>query len=390
MSHTHQHTRRSLATRILSGALTFLVPASAWSASSWSPTLLVNTEAFQTIDVGDGATNIELRFGPSFDAKIIYDLSNARFKFTKPIFVQGSITATGSITTSRTLSGQTLRVGAGGADVQGNLNASGSIRTDGNLTINDDAGATDATLTFGNATLNQTLRYNNAAQKFQFSKDVSVGGNISGSTLTIDGNVNLKGLNYNFPTARGADGTVLTEDGSGNLTWEAAASVGNGSGNSLSMHPTFPNATYFASGATTVGQLVTAYDTTNFQNYYHWTSTQGALNDYWISVRVKVPSNFSSWDPVKPIELRYRNTTASTADNSFRVAMLDTAGSRVTLTNGAGLASTSWATTNITGPQAAGTFTPGQYFTLLIKMAAKSTGSTDIGYLNFNWETTTP
>lgn len=382
--------RRSLGIRILSGACSFLIPAVALSASSWSPTLLVNTEAFQTIDVGDGSTNVELRFGPSFNAKIIYDLSNSRFNFTKPIFVQGSITATGSITTKATLSGTTLRVGPGGADVQGNLNASGSIRTDGNLTINDDAGATDATLTFGNATLNQTLNYNHAQQKFKFSKDISVNGNISGSTLHIDGTVNFGGLDYNFPTSRGADGTVLTEDGNGNLTWEAAASVGNGSGNSLSLHPTYTNATYFGSGSATVGQLVTAYDTTNYQNYYHWTSTQGALNDYWVSVRVKVPANFSTWDPIKPIELRYRTGTSNTADNAFRVAMLDTAGAHVALTNASGLASTSWATANITGPQGAGTFTPGSYFTVLVKMAAKSNGSTDIGFLNFNWETTTP
>lgn len=362
----------------------------ALAASSWSPTLLVNTEAFQTIDVGDGATNIELRFGSNLNAKIIYDLSNGRFNFTKPIYVQGGITATGSITTRQTLSGQTLHV-SGDAAVRGPLAVSGALRTDGNLSINDDGTAADAVLTFGNATLNQSLKYLHAQQKFEFSKDVRVTGNISGSSLTVDGNLNLHGLSYNFPSSRGAADSYLKEDGNGNLTWAAVSTGGgNGSGNILTFHPQYPNATYFSSGATTVGQMTYGYDATNKENYYRWSSTQAALHDYWISIRVRVPDNFASWDPIQPIAFRYRTGNGSASNNYLTMKLLDTAGNPVALSNASGLANTSWTTATVTGPQSAGTFTPKGYFTVLIKQAANSSGSADAGYFTLNWETTNP
>ncbi len=380
--HTHHSRRLSI---IALTALGVLLPAATVLAAT---TLLVNEEAFETIDDGDGSTNVELRFGNAFNARIIYDISNGRFIFTKSVRVQGNITATGSITANGTLSGASLHI-SGPATVRGTLSASGAIRTDGDLTINDDASAGDATLTFGNATNNQTLKYLDTAQKFKFSKGVSVNGNLSGSSLTVDGTVNLGGLNYTFPTSRGAAGTRLTEDGAGNLTW-TATSTGNGSGGILSLHPEYPNAVYFASGASLVGQLAYSHDTTNDENYYRWTSSQAGIQNYWIAVRVRLPDNFSSWDAYKSLEFRYRTASASTAVNVLRVEMLDTTGASVTLSGHTALASTSWATANITGPASSGTFTPRGYVTVLIKLATTSSGSADAGYLNFNWETTTP
>ncbi len=581
------------------------------AASSWAPTLLVNTESFEIIDAGDGTTNIELKFGNTLDARLFYDISNARFNFTKSVFIQGSLTATGSITTKGTLSGQnlivsgvssfsgastfksnvqvrgntttlgtvsgtTLRI-SNSADVQGPLAVSGAIRTDGNFTLNDDADSNDVTLTFGsdtvsetlkwlntadkfqfsddisvvgtisgsalaidgnatisgsllvknniaakgtvsgstivgfglgscngttqklifntttnkfecgtdqnnpswsntgalttsfdkryvnqhgdtmtgsliirstsganavnlnifggmsggflrvsgsselrgplavtgairtdsnitinddadtnnavltfgNNTANQTLTFSNANQRFEFSKDLKVNGSISGSTLTVDGDITLHGVTYSAPSSQGGSNTFLKNDGAGNLTWSNAA-VGNGSGGILSLHPEYPNAVYFSSGASLVGQLSASGSVALNENFYHWVTTRATIQDYWISVRVRLPDNFSTWDPVKPIQLRYRTADGTATNNHVTVRMKDTAGALVSLTGGAALANASFTTATISGPEAGGTFAAKGYVTVYIKLAALTAKFAEVGFLNLNYETTTP
>lgn len=267
------------------------------AASSWNPTLLVNTEAFNVIDGTDAAApTIDLRFGQTIAEKISYNRSTQNFQFSRGLAVAGGITATGSLIVrahmsgsslqvDRTLSvsgsvliegnltgatisgfglksctgsnkllwntatgkfecgtdltggggsspeigttafsggvlrlgdgrylrtaggtmtgnlivraavsGTTLRIGAGGGDVHGPFSVSGALRTDGDLSINDDRSAGDATLTFGNATANQTLKYlNGTAQKFQFSRNVSVLGSVSGAVLRADNELQSSG-----------------------------------------------------------------------------------------------------------------------------------------------------------------------------------------------------
>jgi hypothetical protein len=170
------------------------------------------------------------------------------------------------------------------------------------------------------------------------------------------------------------------------------STAGNGSGDLLSLHPEYPNAIYFSSGSTYVGQMTASGGTAGLENSYVWTSTRGTIQDYWISIRVRLPDNFSSWDPVKPIEFRYKTGVASATNNHLTVRMKDTTGANVTLTNGGGLANTSWTTANITGPQAGGTWTPKSSFTVYVKLAADSTAGANAaaGFLNLNFETTTP
>jgi len=182
---------------------------------------------------------------------------------------------------------------------------------------------------------------------------------------------------------------VLTNDGAGNLTW-STASIGNGSGLIMSMHPEYPNAVYFSSGSNYIGQLYGSGGTTALDNSYVWSSTRSSLQDYWISVRFRVPDNFSSWDPVKPIELRYKTADGTASNNHVTVRMKDTAGANVTLTNGGGLANAAWTTASITGPQSSGTWTPKGYATIYIKLAALTSKNAAVGFINLNFETTTP
>jgi cytoskeletal protein CcmA (bactofilin family) len=395
-----------------------IVPESASAVSSWSPTLLVNTESFQTIDSGDGTTDIDLRFGTSSNALQFLNASQT-FLFTNSLRVRGGLSGSYlTIDRQANISGSLTVKGA--TTLNSTLGVTGDVSAQSNITVNSDAGAVDALLTFGNASGNQTIKFLNTAQKFEFSRDIRVlgtisgsalrvdgnatiggpltvtgsiktKGNLSGSTLTVDGAVTLRGVTYNAPTIQGATNTFLRNDGAGNLTW-TTTSTGNGSGGILSLHPEYPNAVYFGSGSSYVGQMTMSGGTTSLENSYVWTSSRSGLQNYWISVRVRLPDNFSSWDPIKPIELRYKTGVASSANNDIKVMIRDTAGAYRALTGGEALANTSWTTAKITGPNAGGTWTPKGYVTVYVRLAANSTAGANAaaGFLNLNFETTTP
>jgi|GEM_PF-5071843 len=351
----------------------------------------------------------------------------------------------------QTISGQTLRVGVGGADIQGALNASGSIRTDGDLTLGADDAATNVILTFMNSGTDGTLTWLDSFDRFQFSHGISVLGTISGSSLNVDRNATIGGT----LTASGAtnlrstltvqgngsfksnlSGTSLTIDQSATISGSlmvktaitskgslsgatfygaglgtctavgqslqydkatgkfscASNAIGNSSGSILSLHPEYPNAIYFASGSNTVGQMTLSGGTTALENSYVWTSTRSTIQDYWISVRVRLPDNFGSWDTVKPLQLRYKTGTADDGNNHLTVRVRDTAGALVTLTSANDLVSSTWTTANITGPQASGTWTPKGYITIYVKLSAMNAAGANAaaGFLNLNFETTTP
>ncbi|NOS68162.1 MAG: hypothetical protein HOO67_07455 [Candidatus Peribacteraceae bacterium] len=418
--------------------LLLLAPATVGAATA----LLVNTESFQTIDSGDGATNIELRFGSS--TQTLKFLTTNKFQFSRGLSVQGNLsgaslridggadiwgtlgvsgatvlkstaTINGATKVRGNLSGASLRID-GGADIWGNLgvsgstvlkgnvnirnsgtlNASGSILTNSDATINSDRGAVDATFTFGNATTNQTIIYSHANQRFEFSKDlkvtggVRVTGNLSGSTLNVDGNTILRGTTYQWPTSQGGANTFLKNDGAGALSW-TSTSVGPSSGNILSLHPEYRSAVYTQSGSTAVGQL-TSSGALGFDNLYRWTTTKGTLQDYWIGVRVQVPKNFTHFTGSGGIQLRLRTATANAAENYATLRVLDSNNANVAVTNNAQLVNSAaniWRTVNI-GNVSAGTYTAGSYVTVLIKVAATSAGYTDLGFLNFNWSNSTP
>lgn len=445
-------------------ALTLAPAGQAIAASSWNPTLLVNTESFQLIDAGDGSTNIELQFGAN--TKTLKFLTTNKFQFSHPLSVIGNLsgssltvdnlrscdsidtdaagnlvcgtdaggisqtsgdaryvntsgdTMTGSLKVRGGLSGTTLHVD-GNADVFGTFSATGAIKTRSDITINADNDTNDATLTFGNQSAAQTLKFLNTAQKFSFSKDVRVIGNISGSTLQVDGastfngtathNANVKvrgslsgttltvddgvsinGVNYNFQGTQGSSNTFLKNDGAGNLTW-SSATIGNSSGNILALSPEYPNAAYAASGSSTVGQL-TYSGALGSDNLYRWTTTKGTLQSYMIAVRLQVPKNFAHWETASGIQLRVRTGTTSAADNHVTFRVLDTAGATVATGNSSSLTSNTagaWRTNTITG-LSSGTYTPLGFITLLIKVAATSAGYADVGYTTVRWTTSTP
>jgi hypothetical protein len=281
------------------------------------------------------------------------------------------------------------------------LSVSGAIITEGNLTINEDNGAADAVLTFGNDAGAESLIFSNTFNEFELSDDLRVTGNLSSSgvlsiesnsflqgNVTVGGTTTLNGVTYTWPGSQGGSGTILTTDSSGNLSWTSGTTS---SGSIVSLMPEYDGAVYFSSGSSFVGQLVASGSVALGQtpeNFYRWTTTKTTNQDYWISSRVRIPNNFVNWDPIKPIEFRYRGS-----GGTLDVRLLDTADARVTLTGGDDLTTNgmAWSTATITGPQAAGTYSIDDYITLLVKMT--TSGSTlndefsDAGFIQLNWET---
>lgn len=83
---------------------TGIQPYTALAASSWSPTLFANTEAFQVIDDADSTADLRLKFGATINKSLIYERTLQRFKFDDDLYIQGDVSVNG------TMSGRTLRV----------------------------------------------------------------------------------------------------------------------------------------------------------------------------------------------------------------------------------------------------------------------------------------
>ncbi|HCI03709.1 TPA: hypothetical protein DE059_02160 [Candidatus Peribacteria bacterium] len=245
--------------------------------------------------------------------------------------------------------------------------------------------------TLTNFVADEHIDWTAASDNFVTSGNVAASG-----TLSIEGTTSLKGAltlgdTITLPTTDGTRGQVLTTDGAGTVVWSGAV-LGLGSGGVVALSPEYPNAVYFASGAitTTIGQMSYDYDETNNENFYRWASSKAALQEYWISARIRVPDNFKQFDTARPIQFRYRTTHASTDNNFLTMRLYDTGGTEVALTGGNDLANTSWTTATITGPDSAGTFTQGSYITVAVKLTSNSTGNADAGFINLNFETTAP
>jgi hypothetical protein len=136
------------------------------------------------------------------------------------------------------------------------------------------------------------------------------------------------------------------------------------------------------------------YDSTDRHSYYHWTTNEPVVQDYDIVVRVKVPDGYTSFDATAPINLFNKLSNISAANTKVSVAMYDTGGSVVTLASTGGTFSTPWLSlsksatwqeTTIT--KTGGTFTVGQYFTIIIKFSADQNETVDVGELSLkgNW-----
>jgi len=140
-------------------------------------------------------------------------------------------TMTGSLDVKGNLSGIILHA----RDVlssSGTLDIVGSMFTNADLTLNDDADSNDVTITFDSDSTAETFKWLNAEDRFEFSDDVHVTGSLatSGALIVEAGQtVTLNSVTYTFPYSDGtASGKVLHTDGAGNLVWSDDDGAGAG------------------------------------------------------------------------------------------------------------------------------------------------------------------
>lgn len=66
-------------------------------ASSWDPTVRVNTESFSIIDDGDLSSNVFIQFGDVLAETLTFDITASRFDFSDDVHVEGNITGSGTL-----------------------------------------------------------------------------------------------------------------------------------------------------------------------------------------------------------------------------------------------------------------------------------------------------
>jgi len=221
--------------------------------SSWA-ILLVNTEAFQTIDDADAASDLSLKFGEVLNKSLSYSRSLGSFQFNDDLAVTGNINATGTMSASGSLSVE----GAG---------TFGSVVTAGNMTLNSQNAAQDAVITFGNSQGAETLKFLNAEQRFEFSNGVRIPGALMGSgSLSIDGNAVIHGT---------LSGTTITSATLQNITLNGASNfISNIGTGSLALrirqiHISMNDVTVEADGADNAANVFTGSETgANPHEYY--------------------------------------------------------------------------------------------------------------------------
>lgn len=369
---------------------------------------LVNTESFFIIDDGDGTTDIELQFGDVLGEILRYDVTDNRFEFTDDLYIEGNLELEGeslNINTDGTAADSTLDFNDGDGTIQysnanddftisDGVNVGGDVDADGDLLLDADDTAGDVTIQFG-TTLAEVIQWDNVNSRFNISDDLYVDG-----TLEVNGNVDF---NQNLAEEMVIDqgtafpgspvegqvfyrtdlDTFYVYDGS---SWVALADV-SGS-NAIFISPLFPHTTYYGDGSNNVGRLTYQFDAANVENSYRWETSRPTDQDYDLKVRIQLPDNFDDW-ATNPIEFKYRTDTTTATDNQLDFTMQDTSDVAVTLSNNTGLVSSvasTWVeSTNMT--ITGGTWNPGGWFTVTIKLTSDNGGGSEAGSIVFNYDT---
>lgn len=234
---------------------------------------------------------------------------------------------------------------------------------------------------------------------------------ISGTTgngITLGSNGSIQSLRNNGLTIGGdTTGTItfLPSNGTGGVV---VGSTNNGltfnvtnndnrlySGSArptktINLSPEYAGATLTTDGSSNTNGSMTADNTLNsggvgWKNYYQWTSTQGTLQDYTVSVRITLPQDFDSWQTGScggsscALEIAYQTGVSGTTDNAVSVQVNNaenTPGSVICTI--AAASSTSWSSFGCTSTDLATSptwNTAGDVAILRIKLAADSTSS---------------
>lgn len=154
---------------------------------------------------------------------------------------------------------------------------------------------------------------------------------------------------------------------------------------SILLMPEYANAVLDAgSGSNNTGSMTSKLDLTNRRNYYKWTTTSGTAQSYDVVVQVPIPSDFSAWATTTPITID--TYTSNITTGLVTIEARDTAGTTVSGIDFASVtptAATAWQTRS--AGTISGTYTPGGYMTLRIRMVSPTSGDVRISNIKMDY-----
>lgn len=329
--------------------------------------------------------------------------------------------------TSDSFTSGTLDFNAGTTvDVNGTLDASGATdiiipNTESNTFIldNDNTGGNVA-LQFGQ-TLNENLTWNNASSRFDLSDDLRVDGVIeqNGNSFTLDADNAVAGADVDIVANQGSDndGTIrynattnqweLSNDGGAFNDIITDAEIGDrtftndnfvtdgetvtasidaldtalGTATANATETIFVNMndmTVVADGSNNNANIYSGYDETNDHQYYTVKSTQVALNDLDVKIKVRLPEDFVDFSNSGDLSFFYQNTGTNSTDSAIDILIEDNDGDDAfTAVDGQGLFNAAW--TEYTDEFDGAGFDPaaGEYIFITLKGYASRDGATN-------------
>ncbi len=311
------------------------------------------------IDRDGSSTSTALQFGSSVSRQLTYDGTNGRFNFSDDVRIDGNLTVTGfingvDVTALSPAQNTQLRVSSGAG-----------------LTVNVAGGG---------------YRLNGSTTSYNGATGVSVQNNATNYVFFGSGGLTVSTIGFPADESSIRVAQVVTSGGA--ITSVADKRVLQSDDRERTyeqfFNPAFEKVVFQGDATTNVGQLSVSHDAINLKNFYLWTSTKTALQDYDVILRVSLSSDFTQWVD-NPLRIAYRTTSASALNNKMDISVFDTNGSPVTLSGSStGLASTSWATTQLefTGTP---TWTPGQDFLIKFKLYAKDAYQMQLGGLKLQY-----
>ena len=332
--------------------------------------------------------------------------------------------------------GGTISIGTGSASgitighsgttttVDGNL-ATGNVATDGSVTANNTNGtnvAFDAQLNgtsnakiLANGTISGTALQAASLDTITASSltigasnatDVTIGNAVNNITTTILGTTIIKPTSGHdstvaFQLQRAGGSAMLTADSTNQtITLGDSASAnkivistatgqltkyGNARDTrTIRLAAEYQNAVLDnGTGSNNSGTMLSSLDLTNRMNFYRWTATQATPQTYDIVTQVPIPQDFSAWSASTPISISTR--TSNTSNGGASIELRDSTGTvRCNFTTLSMGSINTW-TTQTPNCLSAGTYSPGDYMTLRIRMSAANNANVDVGNIVLNY-----
>lgn len=150
----------------------------------------------------------------------------------------------------------------------------------------------------------------------------------------------------------------------------------------VSMVPEYAGGVLYADGSDNSGTMTSDFDATNVRNYYRWTSSLGALNDYDIVVRSPIPSEYAS--SLGSFKIWAYGSSTSAVNNNIQVTIRDGAGtscaSNISVLPGT---ANTWVEQTVT--LAGCTFAANDTLTINVKMSALSNNAVRVGEISYTY-----